>query len=189
MKSKSTPLFQTQQSLSVDCTLKLKNPTTSSCSGQKPPEHGFNPLLPTCIIGFIWIATASSFLAFRDPLRSIPKSSILYFSFSYPTCPCFSLVLIIPLPSARIYCTAPDVPKLLLMYDPCVYVNLSLSFDFSGSGVLIAPLFHKMHLQCPALFLTQSLCWTSSDFPSVHCFFLETVDKVLYLPLLQISQL
>lgn len=145
MKSKYTPLFQTQQRCSVDCSLKLKNPSTSGCLGQKPPEHSFNPLLPTCIIGFIWTATAFSCLAFQDPLWSIPKSSILYFYFSHPTCLCFSLALIIPLASASVYCTAPDLPvKIFLLYDPGLYINLSLLFAFSC--VLLAPLFHKIHL-------------------------------------------
>lgn len=167
MKSKYTPLFQTQQSCSVDCTLKLKNPSTSSCSGQKPPEQSFNPLLPTHIIGFIWTATAFCFMASQDPLWSIPKSSILCFSFSHPTCLCFALALIVPLASAHNYCAALDLPvKILLLYDPGLYINLSLFFAFSC--VLSAPLFHKIHLLCPALLLTQSLCWTSCHFPSVH---------------------
>lgn len=170
MKSKQIPLFQTQQRCSVDCSLKLENLSTSSYLGQKPPEHSFNSLLQTRIIGFIWTATAFSFLALQGALWSVQKSSILYFSFSHSACLCFALSLIISSASAPVYCAAPDFPvKILLLYDPGLYINLSLLFGFSR--VLLSPLFHKMHLQCPALLLTQYLCWTSCDFPSVHWFF------------------
>lgn len=139
--------FFVSDSAKMQCGLQLevKSPSTSSCLVQKAPEYRFNPLLPTCVVGFIWIATALSFLAFQDPLLSIPKNFILYFSFSHPTSLCFSLALIIPLASAPIYCAAPDLRvKILLLYDPGLYINLSLLFAFSC--VLLAPLFHKMHL-------------------------------------------
>lgn len=101
MKSKSTPLFHTRQSLGVDCStsvsLKLKNKPHNLVSRRS--EHNCNTLAGRCF-GFIWTATASS-LAFQDPLWSIPKSSFLHFSFSLPACYPFSPALIIPF--AHIY--------------------------------------------------------------------------------------